>query len=406
MNSKRARMLLWLGVVVSALTATRVLAATIEQDYEKAVTESVAAPSVALALFQRVLDGTSREHRLHTLSLYGAGRAAVELGTPEGACVAVAYFNEYLNCARAESEKASRISRLLPETQARCSLGAERHAVAQTWAPASTTAPLAPTAQAPLPKRDRPTPGLPRSLMVGQIRFVWLAETTTRIGSPSGEQGRGSTEEAHEVSLTHSYLLQATEVTQAQWFAVMGSAPWAFGSCGGDCPVESVSWDEAAEYLNRRSRMEGLQPCFSFERGHARFVGLQCPGYRLPTEAEWEHAARAGQEELTERERFETGWYRLNAATAPHPVARLRPNGWGLNDMLGNVWEWTLDGFAPYTNAPALDPTGVEPGLMRVARGGAYLSGEWDVRFARRAPMRPDSRREFLGFRAARSVTD
>jgi formylglycine-generating enzyme required for sulfatase activity len=111
------------------------------------------------------------------------------------------------------------------------------------------------------------------------------------MGSPSGEEGRDSDEKQHRVRITRGFYLKATEVTQGEWEAVMGSNPSSFKSCGKTCPVENVSWNDAVTYLNKLSDRERLPRCYD---ASGTFVGLSCKGYRLPTEAEWEYAARAG----------------------------------------------------------------------------------------------------------------
>ena len=139
----------------------------------------------------------------------------------------------------------------------------------------------------------------------------------------------GSSDEVpvHRVRLSQAFDLGKYEVTQAQWEAVMGASPSDFSACGGTCPVESVSWEDVRAFIGKLNAQEG--------------VGA----YRLPTEAEWEYAARAGTQtaysfgpEASGLGAY--GWYAGNSDSGPHPVGRKRPNGWGLYDMHGNVWEW------------------------------------------------------------------
>ena len=228
--------------------------------------------------------------------------------------------------------------------------------------------------------------------------YVRIAPGTFMMGSPSSEAGRDSDETQHKVRITRAFLLKATEVTQAEWRSVMGSNPSHFSSCGDRCPVEKVNWHEAVAYCNKLSAAAGLQACYA---GH-RFVGLGCTGYRLPTEAEWEYAARAGTTGARYGEVDAVAWYDGNSGSRTHEVGTRKPNAWGLFDMLGNVWEWTNDWKEGYSGA-VVDPVGASWGQYRVFRGGSW---GFEARFARaavRCGLDPGRRYGFLGFRVARS---
>ena len=135
-----------------------------------------------------------------------------------------------------------------------------------------------------------------------------------------------------------------------------------------------------------------------------QFVGLDCDGYRLPTEAEWEYAARAGTTVGRYVARLENiAWYDANAEGSPRPVAQKAPNAWGLYDMLGNVWEWTWDDHAAYPDGAASDPLGPDQRFERVHRGGGWTSAVTDCRAARRDYNQPTYRFSDLGFRLART---
>jgi formylglycine-generating enzyme required for sulfatase activity len=255
--------------------------------------------------------------------------------------------------------------------------------------------------------------------------FVAIPPGTFTMGSPSSEEGRDSDEVQHTVTLTRAFWLQATEVTQGQWEAVMGTNPSYNKSCGKDCPVENVSWFDAVAYLNALSKREGLQPCYTmtgcsgragggcgsevyctgdYQCSGVAFVGLGCSGYRLPTEAEWEYAARAGTTAARYGALDAVGWYDANSGNTTHRVATKQANAWGLHDMLGNVWEWVQDWHAEYPSGAVSDPQGPASGVNRVYRGGSWFDEARLVRAADRFGGAPANRYDGLGLRAARSV--
>ena len=192
----------------------------------------------------------------------------------------------------------------------------------------------------------------------------------------------------HTVTLTKRFWMQKTEVTQAQWMAVMGSNPSHFKACGPTCPVESVGFNDAQTFiaqLNRRSSGKN---------------------YRLPTEAEWEYAARAGTTGDFGTPGAVTlgGWIGRNSGGTTHPVGRLRPNAWGLYDMVGNVWEWVFDWYADYPEWPVTDPTGPLFGYRHVFRGGAWSDSVSGARSAARTNASADTRDSRCGFRLAKTA--
>ncbi len=234
--------------------------------------------------------------------------------------------------------------------------------------------------------------------------FVRIPAGEYQMGSPASEKGRYDDEgPRHRVRITRPFLLQATEVTQAQYKAVMGSNPSHFSSCGSTCPVENVSWLDAVAYCNALSAKAGLTACYQVSGKTARFAGLSCRGYRLPTEAEWEYAARAGTSGARYASLDAAAWHGGNSGSKTHSVGGKRPNAWGLYDMLGNVWEWTHDWFGKYESRAVSDPTGPSGGSFRVLRGCSWHSS---ARFCRAALRRftPGNRGQNLGFRPARSV--
>jgi formylglycine-generating enzyme required for sulfatase activity len=220
------------------------------------------------------------------------------------------------------------------------------------------------------------------------------------MGSQNSEDGRDADEAQHQVTLTRDFWLGATEVTQAQWRAMLGSNPSRFDDCDA-CPVESVSWDDAVAYLNALSDREGLGRCYD----GANFRGVGCEGYRLPTEAEWEYAARAGTTGPRYGDLDAIAWHFDNSGGETHPVGQKQPNAWGLHDMLGNVSEWLHDWYGSYPSGAVSDPQGPVGGANRVSRGGGWGSGAGSLRAAARGSGTPGVRDYgFLGFRLSRSV--
>jgi len=262
------------------------------------------------------------------------------------------------------------------------------------------------------------------------------------MGSPHDELGRYSDEHLHQVRLTRAFEVMTTPVIQSQWYSLMGNNPSCFQSSGyslcstsnanPNAPVENVSWWDAAAYANARSRAAGLPECYRLEgcSGAAgvdlRCTGVTvtasgadpylCTGYRLPTEAEWEYAARAGDTratyngELTAMECDDItiqaiAWFCGNDESRTHPVAQKRANAWGLFDLLGNVWEWTHDWYTSSLGPDLVtDPWGPESGSLRVLRGGSWYYGAQFARAASRYSIDPDTKNFFFGFRIARTI--
>lgn len=247
--------------------------------------------------------------------------------------------------------------------------------------------------------------------------YVHVKAGQFTMGSPESEVGRHVWERSHPVLITRDYWLKATEVTQGEWFALMGTSPSMFTECGDDCPVEQVSWWEAMAYCNALSMSEGLEPCYEVTGcDPARAPndgcdslewagGLDCEGYRLPTEAEWEYAARAGTTGAQYGDLMAIGWYSENSKHRTHPVGEKEPNAWGLHDMIGNVWEWTWDWYADYPDAALGDPMGPPTGDEKTFRGGSWIFNSIFMRVANRNHNVIDHRGQHLGFRPARSVT-
>jgi len=207
---------------------------------------------------------------------------------------------------------------------------------------------------------------------------------TFLMGSPESEKDRQKDETQHEVTISKPFYMGVTPVTQAQYQAVMGNNPSGFK--GDTLPVEQVSWDNAVAFCQRLGAKDGKH-------------------YRLPSEAQWEYACRAGTTTAYYTGNDEialnaAGWYRGNSDQQTHPVAQKKPNAWGLYDMHGNVWQWCADWFADnYVAADKTDPTGPANGSLRVLRGGSWHNHSSNCRAANHDKYPPDSRGHNVGFR-------
>jgi len=225
---------------------------------------------------------------------------------------------------------------------------------------------------------------------------------TFSMGSPANEPEREDDEVQHQVTVG-SFYLGKYEVTQKEYQEVMGTTPSGFK--GDNLPVESVSWFDAVEYCNKRSQREGLTPAYTISgSGDNRTVtwNRNANGYRLPTEAEWEYACRAGTTtayntgaSITDN----TGWY---SDRKTHPVGQKPANAWGLYDMHGNVFEWCWDWYGNYPSGAQTDPVGASSGSRRVRRGGSWSNTAQFARSALRINNDPYFRSINLGFRVLR----
>jgi formylglycine-generating enzyme required for sulfatase activity len=227
------------------------------------------------------------------------------------------------------------------------------------------------------------------------------------MGSPANEAGRYNDEgPQHQVTVSGFYMGKY-EVTQAEYQAVMGTNPSYIK--GSNLPVEQVSWFDAVEYCNKRSQREGLSPAYSISgTGDSRSVtwNRSANGYRLPTEAEWEYACRAGTTTPYHSGSGvdNAGWYHSNSGNTTHSVGGKQPNAWGIYDMHGNVREWCWDwfGYGNYASGAQTDPMGASSGRNRVYRGGSWGSVAQYLRSASRAGNGPGDRNFRLGFRLVR----
>ena len=263
-----------------------------------------------------------------------------------------------------------------------------------------------------------PAAGSPWTGPLG-MEFAWVPAGTFKMGSPEGEEGRDADEVQHAVRISEGFWMGVYEVTQGEWEAVMGSNPSYYGECGARCPVEQVSWVDVQEFIRRLN---------VWESGSGN-------RYRLPTEAEWEYAARAGSTGATPEGDLRIlgaanapvldgqAWYGGNSEVSyggsdcsgwdekqyeaercgPHPVGLKRANGWGLHDMLGNVTEWTRDWYGAYPSGTVTDPPGPSTGSARVGRGGGWAYRARAVRSANRHGSSPGYRSIYYGCRLVRT---
>ena len=232
--------------------------------------------------------------------------------------------------------------------------------------------------------------------------MVHIESGTFQMGSLAGEGD--SDEDQHRVHISDPFLIGETEVTQKLWTALMDTNQ--SNTQGDNLPVETITWYEAVQFCNSLSAREGLTQAYRISGNHVTW-NTSADGYRLPTEAEWEYAARAGETQTYSGSWTidSVGWYRDNSGGRLHAVALKTANDWGLHDMTGNVWEWVWDGYGPYSTGTVTDPTGPASGFTaRVRRGGGYTTPGSKCRVANRLDYQADFRDKNLGMRLARSL--
>jgi formylglycine-generating enzyme required for sulfatase activity len=252
------------------------------------------------------------------------------------------------------------------------------------------------------------------------------------MGSPASEEKREDSEEQHQLRITRGFYMGVTEVSQQQWLSVMRSRPWREWTYpererlrttvgeGGNHPALNLSWEDAVRFCNQLSKMDELSPCYEIKAiaragpGDLQTIGVevlpQGTGYRLPTEAEWEYACRAGTNTAysfgDDKSKLRLyAWCEANSkenVVGEHRVGTKPPNPWGLHDMHGSVYEWCQDRLGKYDPADATDPTGPVQGTMRVSRGGCARAADLCCRSAFRVGGDPAIRQYVDGMRVVR----
>ncbi len=217
------------------------------------------------------------------------------------------------------------------------------------------------------------------------MEFVWVPPGEFRMGSKSSEANDNERSRTR-VQISRGYWLGKYEVTEVEWEAVMGTKHWMFSGCV-NCPAVGISWDDVQEFIEKMNTRSG---------------GVR---YRLPTEAEWEYAARAGTIRDRHSEDLDAiAWYDGNSGDRIHPVGQKVPNAWGLYDMLGNVEEWVEDWYVDdLPGGSVTDPRGPRLGSYRVGRGGSWIYGASHCRSSYRRRYFFGNRHTDLGFRLLRT---
>ena len=238
-----------------------------------------------------------------------------------------------------------------------------------------------PVVQAPIANSDYITIPVKDGVSIDMVRVE--AGTFTMGATPEMENPLDDEKPAHQVTLTNDYYIGKYEVTQALWKAVMGNNP--SYSKGNNLPVERVSWDDCQEFISKLNRITGKK-------------------FRLPTEAEWEYAARGGNKSRGYQysgssNLYDVDWYKDNSGSKTHAVGTKQPNELGIYDMCGNVWEWCQDWYGKYSSSSQTNPTGANSGSNRVYRGGGWGSSARYCRLSCRCGSTPVDRGSYLGLR-------
>ena len=261
-------------------------------------------------------------------------------------------------------------------------------------------------------EKGDPWPKPLTSMPVQQKSYVKIPAGTFHIGTPRSPEGYGRPSEVDsDVKITRPFLIKATEVTYGEYFFVMKKMPRRYKAGCMDCPVLHPTWLDAVAYMNALSKLEKLEACYVIKGETVKWKGLDCKGYRLPTEAEWEYAARGGTKDPLHGAMDDIAWHKDNSESKVHPVGGKAANGYGLYDMVGNAAEWTWDAYEEAAFAtPQTDP--VIGGLKmtdidadRTIRGGEFLMPPDGFSVAyRNTQMDPNMGGDTIGFRPVRTV--
>ena len=256
-----------------------------------------------------------------------------------------------------------------------------REATAIQSAVTQPTVAQQPVVQAPIANRDNISIPVKKGISIEMVRVE--AGTFTMGATAEMEDPRDDEKPTYRVTLTNNYYFGKYEVTQALWKAVMGKKPSKFK--GDNLPVEQVSWDDCQKFISKLNRITGKT-------------------FRLPTEAEWEYAARGGNKSRGyqysgSNNLSDVAWYFYNSGVYPHAVGAKQPNELGIYDMSGNVMEWCQDGYGEYNSSSQVNPTGANSGSYRVGRGGSWDNDAWSCRMSCRAGYTPDHHASNLGLR-------
>ena len=255
----------------------------------------------------------------------------------------------------------------------------------------------------PGPAPEPEPPRLPREVedIPGLLTMIELPGGMFWMGSDEHDDEKPR----HPVTLS-AFAMGKFPVTRGLYREVMGSGPDAWRETDDTLPANYIRWFDAVNFCNALSTRLGLEPCYRINEGSVT-CHREANGYRLPTEAEWEYAARAG----TETQYFfgddagrlgEYAWFGENADNRVHPVGKKVANRWGFHDVLGNVWEWCWDCYGPYSDRAVTDPAGPEDGADRPLRGGPFVGRHGNLRSGNRLGRRPWIRGVDIGFRCVR----
>ena len=232
-----------------------------------------------------------------------------------------------------------------------------------------------------------------------QPTMVLIPTSEFMMGAlPNDKEAYDDEKPLHKVRITKDFYVGKYPVTQTLWESVMGNNPSYFK--GANRPVENVSWFDCVEFCNKLSKLEGKELVYTINGENVTY-NWGAKGYRLLTEAEWEYCARANQDTLYSGSNNpdEVAWYRENSGFKTYPVGQKKPNGFGLHDMSGNIWEWCWDWYGEYSTENQSNPTGKSTSSRRVGRGGGWRYSPRDLRVSNRVRHGPTYRFRDLGFR-------